>query len=292
LHPEHGYSLRVAPYPAVSLDISGDREAQKISEGEWETLHPLRNVGYQARSERVKVRDGGYVWIKICRSTRVGPGEKLPLIFVTHGGGWVQGPPITEEAWLLWPLLQGFDLVTVSVDYRLAPEYTYPTFINDCWDALKDLVGRSDELGFDPQKVILAGSSAGACIATSLAQQARDCSLPIRGVIANVPITCDPRHFPKEEFEYTSYDQCQGTLFSSGEMEAMWKLVVPGNDDGKNPLVSPLLGDLKGLPPHAIFVAGQDPLRDEGIAYYKTLKMAGVGAAIHVYQGVPHTFAE
>jgi acetyl esterase/lipase len=47
-----------------------------------------------------------------------------------------------------------------------------------------------------------------------------------------------------------------------------------------------------GLPPHLIFVAGQDPLRDEGLAYAKKLEEAGVKTTLHIYPGVPHTFAE
>jgi len=49
-----------------------------------------------------------------------GEKEKLPVLFVTHGGGWIQGTHITEEAWSLWPLYEHFDLMVVSVEYRLA----------------------------------------------------------------------------------------------------------------------------------------------------------------------------
>jgi acetyl esterase len=288
---KHGYALRDEPQEVPQLNISGDRAAQNISEGEWETSHPLRDVGYTSRSTRVSVRDGEQVWIKICRSTRVGKDEKLPLLFVTHGGGWVQGTHITEEAWLLWPLMQRFDFVIVSVDYRLAPEHKYPTFIHDSWDALSQVLQQANELGFDDKKVILAGSSAGGNIAASLAQQGRAAGIAIRGVVLNVPITCDPRHFPTNDYEFTSYDQCSGALLSGGEMKRIWELVVP-KSEGKAPLVSPLLGDLKGLPPHAVFVAGQDPLRDEGLAYAEKLKSSGVRTIQHIYPGVPHTFGE
>ena len=289
---DHGCPLKTAPYPPVTIDLQSDREAQKISEGEWETQHPLRDVGYSSHSTRIKMRDGEHIWVKVCHSTRVASSTKLPLLFVTHGGGWVQGTAITEEAWLLWPLLQRFDLVTVSVEYRLAPESAHPTYNNDCLDALKTVIGRSEELGFDPTQVILTGSSAGGCLALSLAQQCRDANISIKGVISNVPITCDPRHFPKETYEYTSYDQCRGALLSSDEMVEIWRIVVPDDEAGKSSMVSPLLGNTTGLPSHAIFVAGQDTLRDEAIAYAEKLKDAGVNTALHIYQGVPHNFAE
>lgn len=289
---KHGFALKTEPHDVRDLsDVSSNRTAQNISEGEWETCHPLSDVGYTSRFERVPVRDGEKVWIKICRSTRVSKDDKLPLIFVTHGGGWFQGTHITEEAWLLWPLMQRFDFVTVSVDYRLAPEHKYPTFINDSWDALNDVLSRADELAFDRRKVLLAGSSAGACIAASLAQQARSAGVAIKGVVLNVPITCDPRHFPVDSYEFTSYKQCFGTLLSGPEMKQIWKMVVP-EEEGRSPLISPLLGDLSGLPPHAVFVAGQDPLRDEGIAYGEKLKRSGTTTLQYIYPGVPHTFGE
>lgn len=289
---ERGYTHKQPPYAPVTIDIWADRDAQKISEGEWETSHPLQTVGYSSRTERVTVRDGTRIETKISRSCRVDSEERLPLLFVTHGGGWVQGSYVTEEAWLLWPLLQGFDLVVVSVDYRLAPENKSPIYMTDCWDVLKDVGGRSDELRFDPNKIILAGSSAGAGIAATLAQLCRAEPMPIQGVLLNVPVLCDYRHFPKDEYEYTSYDQCQGALLGGGEMKAIWDIVVPDDQAGQNPLISPFLGDAGGLPPHAVFVAGQDPLRDEGIAYARKLKASGVAASLRVYQGVPHTFAE
>jgi acetyl esterase len=289
---ERGLALKEPPYPPVTLDIYADRDAQKISEGEWETSHPLLNVGYSSRTERVSVRDGTRIEIKISRSLRVDPGEKLPLLFVTHGGGWVQGTHITEEAWLLWPLFQGFDLVVVSVDYRLAPEHKSPIYLNDCWDVLRDVSGRADELKFDTSKVILAGSSAGAGISASLAQLARAEKLPVKGVLLNVPVLCDYRHFPKDEYEYTSYEQCIGTVLGGREMKAIWQLVIRDEQAGKDPLVSPMLGDVANLPPHGVFVAGQDPLRDEGIAYAKKLESGGVKTSLKVYPGVPHTFAE
>jgi acetyl esterase len=289
---EHGYPIKEPPYAPVTLDIEADREAQKISEGEWETCHPLRDVGYSPRIERVQVRDGEKVEVKICRSTRVDSEQRLPLLFVTHGGGWVQGTHITEEAWLLWPLFQRFEFVTVSVDYRLAPENKFPTYFNDCWDVLINTVARADELNFDKQKVILAGSSAGGGIAASLSQRARVENMPVRGVVLNVPVLCDYRHFPKDDYEYTSYDQCMGTLLESSEMKQMWDVVIPDEHAGKDPKISPFLGDVKGLPPHAVFVAGQDPLRDEAIAYAEKLKSNGVLTTMHIYPGVPHSFAE
>jgi acetyl esterase/lipase len=75
-------------------------------------------------------------------------------------------------------------------------------------------------------------------------------------------------------------------------MRAVWDLVLPSTTAGSDPKASPLLGNLKDLSKHAIFVAGQDPLRDEGITYAKTLETEGVDTSLFMYKGVPHVFAE
>jgi acetyl esterase/lipase len=287
----------------VVLTIPADRAAQEESETAWTADHGLGQVGYTTKTGRVQVRDGAEVGVKI--SWPKTAKEKLPVVFVTHGGGWVQGTHTTEEAWLLWPLYE-LDLVVVSVEYRLAPEHPFPTWMDDSWDVLDRLIqnpegfvetvsGNVDDIHVEPDlsKLILAGSSAGAGIAAYLSQRCRDASIRVFGVILNVPLVCDYRQHPAElkNLPVTSYDQCTTSLLSSGEMRAVWELTVPASSTS-DIQASPLLGDLDGLPPHLIFVAGQDPLRDEGLLYAQRLRDAGVSVELSKYGGVPHTFAE
>lgn len=309
---EHGH-LKPSPLPAepVIIDnLAGDRAEQATSEAEWTQNHPLSSVGYTSRLSTVKVRDGTSISVKLSYPARPVRQTKLPVLFVTHGGGWVQGSHITEEAWLLWPLYPQFDFVVVSVEYRLAPEHPFPTWMDDSWDVLEQVLASAETfiqanfqdpdahhldasitITIDPERVILAGSSAGAGTAAYLSQTCRDQQKPIYGVILNVPLVCDYRHLPQEP-SFTSYDQCTNALLSSGEMRAVWDLIIPSPTIGCDPKASPLLGDVTHLPKHLVFVAGQDPLRDEGLAYARKLQRAGVQVKTHVYPGVPHSFAE
>jgi acetyl esterase len=279
-------ALKPEPSKPDPIDIAADRAAQTVEEGKWAAEHPPESNGYITREERVTTRDGVQIGVKIyCPKKHATTAEKLPLLFVTHGGGWVQGTYVTEEVWLLYPILTGLEVVIVNVDYRLAPEYTYPTYVEDCWDALQWTVGRLEELGADPANVILAGSSSGACLAAVMAQKARDVEMRVKGVLLNVPVMCHPRWFPREEYEYTSYMQCAGTMLNGQEMHQIWDMGCPDAERGKEVQASPLLGSVERLPPHLVFVAGQDPLRDDGMAYVEKLEKAGVKVKWHIYQG-------
>jgi acetyl esterase len=291
---KNGYSLKSPPYEIAKIDLPAARADQNVSEAEWTQAHPLSSVGYESTDITVPARDGFEIPVKVSRpvASRVPTATKLPLLFVTHGGGWVQGTHITEEAWLLWPLYADFDFVIISVEYRLAPDSPSPTYIEDSWAVLTNILARSAEFHFDADRVILTGSSAGGGIAATLSQAALAENVKIRGVLLNVPVLCDYRHFPQSEFSYTSYEECGGAFLSSGEMRTIWDIVVPSPTAGSDPKISPLLGDVNGLPPHIIYVAGQDPLRDEGIAYAEKLNNARIKTSMVVYQGVPHNFGE
>lgn len=307
----HGYlkDPSVQPVLPVKLDLATGRAQQTVSEAEWAEKHPLSSVGYASSLSTIKVRDGVNISVKLSFPSRLsGPSatatkEKLPVLFVTHGGGWIKGTHTTEEAWLLWPLYEHFDLCFVSVEYRLAPENEFPTWMDDCWDVLEQLQSSPEAFmstfntnvifDLDVSKLMLAGSSAGAGCAAYLSQHCRDKNIPIHGVVLSVPVLCDCRHLPSECTQTgNSYEQNTHSFLSSGDMRAVWELVIPSARAGSDPKASPLLGDVKGLSSHAVFIAGQDPLRDEGLAYVKKLEKEGVNVDLFKYQGVPHTFAE
>ncbi|KAL5329780.1 hypothetical protein ACEPPN_003298 [Leptodophora sp. 'Broadleaf-Isolate-01'] len=269
----------------LDFDIAQARAGEVEEDLEWAEAHPLESVGYVAHLTMIKEK----------KAT-----SPLPVLFVTHGGGWLQGTHLSEEAWLYWHLYEHFEIVVVSVEYRLAPEHQFPVWIEDSWDVLETLLSAgksvfSDlDLELDRKKVFLAGSSSGAGISAVLSQMCRDKDIPISGVILNVPVLCDYRHFPAKDNadgQISSYRQAVET-FSSGAMAMVWNIIQPSESSGSDPKVSPLLGDLSNLPRHILFVAGQDALRDEGIAYATELKGNGVEVELEIFKGVPHNFAQ
>ncbi|KAJ5497908.1 Alpha/beta hydrolase fold-3 [Penicillium expansum] len=304
-----------APIDFTQLDFASIREYEATNDTKWAEKHPIEEVGYTTKSTIVRARDGANINVKVSfplsdRLHARGKGNdkfSLPVLFVTHGGGWVQGSHISEELWLLYPLYKQFDLVIVSVEYRLAPENRFPIWIEDSEDVLDALVdsperllglntnlSQSANINADLSRLILAGSSSGAGISAALSQICRDKGIPVNGVILNVPMLCDPRHFPVEygpsKESLRSYTQCMDIFMGSSGLLAVWNLIHPDPASGLNIKASPLLGDIESLPRHLIFVAGQDPLRDEGIAYARKLEEGNVPVTLHVYKGVPHNF--
>jgi acetyl esterase/lipase len=283
----------------VEMDSNAGREYQEESDAEWETSKFVDSAGYDSKLISVTARDGTEISVKVScpnASRLKGRSLALPVLFVTHGGGYVSGSHASEEAWLLRPLYKPFDLIIISVEYRLAPENKFPVWIEDSWDVLDRLLHHSDTFvsglaaTCDLEKIVLAGSSAGGGISAALSQMCRDQGVRIFGVVLNVPMVCDYRHFPSGKTS-DSYLDCNQDFMGSAHLVTCWNTLLPSATAGADPLASPLLGKLDGLPPHLIFIAGRDPLRDEGIAYAEKLEAEKVPVQCYIYSGVPHNFA-
>ena len=310
--PDKGDVCKIEAIMPAVLDVTKGREDQLISQRVWTNKHPLSSIGYEFLEFTVRGPNGNEIPVKASwprqdqKRNQAGQGQDspLPVLFVTHGGGFIQGTHVSEEQWLLWPLYDRQELIIVSIEYRLAPEHRFPAWIDDSWYVLTQMFAHpssfisSEDILLDVDSVILAGSSTGACISAVLSQRCRDAGIVHKGVILNVPVLCDYRHFPYSDFRnlnknhILSYEQCTKTVLPSSVMKAVWDLAVPSTSLGSDPHVSPLLGRLESLPAHVIFVAGHDPVRDEGIFYANKLRKADVPIDLRVYPGVPHTFAE
>jgi acetyl esterase/lipase len=176
--------------------------------------------------------------------------------------------------------------VVVSVDYRLAPEHPFPAGVDDCYLALEWVSTHADELGIDPDRIAVGGSSSGGATAAGVTLMARDRGGPaIAFQLLVYPVIDDRLDTP-------SMRACIDTpLFARHDAELMWSYYLGSEPSEVSPYAAPgRATDLAGLPPAYVCVAEFDPLRDEGIAYAQRLVGAGVSTELHLYPGTFHGF--
>ncbi|TCM22301.1 acetyl esterase [Novosphingobium sp. PhB165] len=208
-----------------------------------------------------------------------GPG---PVLVFYHGGGYILGSIDTHAA-LAAEIARRLDLPVVSVEYRLAPENPWPAAPDDGEAAARWVAANGKALGRDVTGLVLSGDSAGGNLTLIVAAALRDKPAAVP-VIMQVPI------YPATDFvgDYPSTH-----LFANG-----YGLDKSSTDlfrkhyaaDPKSLRTSPLLGDLKGLPPTVLVTAGLDPLRDQGRAYAAKLVEAGVPTVYYEGRGLVHGF--
>ena len=230
-------------------------------------------------------RDGYEIPLRIYRPRAIRDAQSdVPVIVFLHGGGWVLGNVVNHDP-LCTHLASEVGAVVVSVDYRLAPEHPSPTAALDAVDATTWIAAQSDVLRADAHRLAVCGDSAGATLAAVVAQVVRDAGADwIRHQALIYPATDLTMASPSIE------EHAQAPILTRASMLAFRELYAPSRDWG-DPLLSPLFGDLSGLPPALIQTADLDPLRDDGTRYAAALRSAGVQARLTNYLRVPHGFA-
>jgi acetyl esterase len=195
---------------------------------------------------------GGELKVRIYRKGAAGA---LPLIVFYHGGGFIVGD-IDSHDEVARVLTAQVGAVTVSVNYRLAPEHPFPAAPDDCFAALKWAAANAAALGADPSRIIVAGDSAGGNLAAVAAQRARDEGGPaLKGQVLVYPVTelgaekppgPDGKYYIITPKDTAYYDKCY----------------TPDPEMKKHPHGSPLLAkSLQNLPPAIVITAEYDPLR-------------------------------
>ena len=208
----------------------------------------------------------------------------LPVLLYFHGGGFTVGSPETHEA-LCKHLAHLANCAVVSLDYRLAPEHTFPTAHNDAFDALQWLVQNAASLGLNPSLIAIGGDSAGGTLTASTAIAARDAGIALKLQLMFYP-GCSPEYLPSADtFE-------KGFLLEKASIEYFYGHYIPHLDDRLNPRFSPMLADVSGVAPAWLGLAECDPIVDEGIAYADHLRLAGVPVDLEIYKGVVHSFIQ
>jgi len=201
------------------------------------------------------------------------------VLLYLHGGGYVSGSPLTHRA-LMGHLSRHANARVLALDYRLAPEHVFPAALEDAWAAYWWLLGE----GYGADRIVLAGDSAGGGLALALLLALRD---------AHVPLPASAICFsPWVDLALTgaSLHKNEATDYINPEiLHATAQMYLDGHDP-RDPLVSPLYGDLHGLPPLLIQVGSAELLHDDGRRFAQRARRAGVDVQFEVAAGMVHVW--
>ncbi|MCF7553532.1 alpha/beta hydrolase [Pseudonocardia sp. WMMC193] len=227
----------------------------------------------------------GEVSIRILKP--VGATGPLPVVFYTHGAGWVFGNAHTHDR-LIRELAVRADAAVVFTNYSLSPEARYPTAIEEIYAALQWVAASGAEQGLDPTRIAVAGDSVGGNMTAATTLLAKQRGGPaLAAQVLFYPVT-------NAAFDTASYEEFATGYFLSREgMHWFWDQYTTDPAQRAEITASPLratLDDLAGLPEALVIVGEADVLRDEGEAYAAKLRSAGVPVTAVRFQGIIHDF--
>jgi acetyl esterase len=221
--------------------------------------------------------------------TPAGKGPFSAIVFF-HGGGFVLGDLDMHEL-TCRNLANASGHKIISVDYRLAPEHTFPAAPEDCYAATKWVAENAAQLQIDAKRISVAGDSAGGNLAAVVTLMARDRNGPaLHKQVLVYPVT---EHFAEgQATPHSSYvENAEGYMLTAQAMDHFWHLYLGTVSDADSAYASPLRAkDLSGLPAAIVITAEYDPLRDEGERYAARLREAGVPVTLRRFDGMIHGF--
>ncbi|MFF5857659.1 alpha/beta hydrolase [Streptomyces sp. NPDC012751] len=277
-------------YPGVvtpgfrPADIPGARRGAAVGELFDVTLGGL----FEAEDRTVPGPEGSPgLPLLVCRPKSAPGSARLPVIYHAHGGGLVAG---TNRAGVAEPLswARELDAVVVSVDYRLAPEHPHPAPVEDVYAGLLWAAEHSREIGGDPDRIVVTGSSAGGGLTAAATLLGRDRRGPrALGQLLMSPMLDDRN-------DTVSSRQMAGVgVWDRSANETGWTALLGDRRGG--PGVSPYAAparatDLSGLPPAFLDVGSAETFRDEVVGYASRVWQAGGVAELHVWPGGCHGF--
>jgi monoterpene epsilon-lactone hydrolase len=197
-----------------------------------------------------------------------------------HGGGFnsdsgslIEGVPICNLA----------KIKVVSVYYRLAPEDPFPAAVDDVVAVYRELLK-----SYEARRIGIFGTSAGATLTAEVAVRLKQLGLPLPAALGLFSVHSDYSR-PTDSQEIFSLDGLPG-LMKPRDPNLPSDDPYAGNTDRKDPVLSPIFADLKGMPPSLLVTSTRDLLLSDTSRFHLALVHAGVDARLLVFEALPHAF--
>ncbi|MFI8528187.1 alpha/beta hydrolase [Promicromonospora sukumoe] len=275
--------------PAATLSTGMLPQVRDLAAPTGESVAGLLTAGRTVDRHDVTIAapDGMPVPLTVLSPPGLDRSTPVPCVYWVHGGGMVMGDRFSNiDIPLEW--LDELGVVVVTVDYRLAPEATGTTLVEDCYRGLAWVAEHAADLGVDPARLVVAGTSAGGGLAAGVALLARDRGTPVVAAQVLVCPMLDHRNDTGSSHQFAD-----GPATWSRAMNAFgWQAVLgEGPATEVSPYVSPARADdLSGLPPTYVDVGSAEVFRDEDVSYASRIWAAGGHAELHVWAGGFHGF--
>ncbi|KAJ6438142.1 FAD binding domain-containingprotein [Purpureocillium lavendulum] len=239
----------------------------------------------QHSTVRIPTPDGAEIRVLRYRKKEAGASTG-PAVIHMHGGGLISmSADMSIPSICQYVMASGVQFF--SVDYRLAPENTYPIPLEDCWAALQWVIANSIELGVDVARIGVMGDSAGGGLAAAVAILARDRALnpPLKRQILLYPMLDD-----------RTAVETAPDVFSIWSLEdniTAWTAYLgkkTGGSDVPATAAPGRLQDVNGLPPLYMDIGQLDIFAQENLTYVGKFLAASIETEFHLYPGLPHGF--
>ncbi|MDE1165516.1 MAG: alpha/beta hydrolase [Pseudomonas sp.] len=292
LHPDLAAFLELVEFgratgkilPMHELSVEQARREFELSA---QVLDPDPPQNITVTPLQVPTRDGARLPARLYRAPRSAL-EGCPVILYFHGGGYVVGSLDSHDR-VCRRLALATGHAVLAPAYRLAPEYRFPTALHDAQDSADYLMAQAGALGLAADRIVLAGDSAGATLATLLALAAAQphppsAFKPVAQLLFYPVADASVRYGSAQAFG-------EGYLLESETMDWFYRHYLEREEQKHDWRVSPLLSKPAGaLAPAYVSVAQYDPLHDEGLAYAQCLQRGGTAVELRVEQGLTHDF--
>jgi len=201
--------------------------------------------------------------------------SKNVLLYI-HGGGFVVDLT-PQHIYMTANLAKKMKTKVLLVDYRLAPQYPFPYALEDCINVYNWLLTQN----ISPNNIVIAGDSAGGNLTITTLLKLRELNIPLPAAASALSpaVSFAPNHYDKEIYNDPLLHPKAIKFFNESYLN---------NQDPKNPLISPLFADLRGLPPILMHIGEDEMLRENAVLLFSSAKEAGANVTYKVFPGMWH----